>query len=256
MRVFETNLAIVISLIVLNCNAQNLPGSIEMKDISGGTFTMGSNSLMGSPDQQTAAPEHEVTISSYSMSEAEITNAQYVEFLNTAFNDGLIEIVTGTTGPDNGKQLIQGTVSSIYEGKTLYNLDGIRVLKDNDDGDGDGNEFTGSVEPENPLNIPYIGFNTTSNFFYVKDPFDVNDFHWINICDYQDYDTTPMQFEGPILNDFDDWAGSGQNLSNELEGWTENNTSAAVNLPTQANVSNWPVTLYSLVGCKSFCRIL
>ena len=135
MRAFETNLAIVISLIVLNCNAQNLPSSIEMKDISGGTFTMGSNSLMGSPDQQTVAPEHEVTISSYAMSEAETTNAQYVEFLNTAF-----------------------------------------------------------------------------------------------ICDYQDYDTTPMQFEGPILNDFDDWAGSGQNLSNELEGWTENNTSVAVNL--------------------------
>lgn len=133
--------------------AQTLPNDIVMKDIDGGVFIMGSNTLNGSPDQRDAAPEHEVTFTVYSMSEAEITNVQYVAFLNAAFSDGLIQIVTGTAGLDRDKRLIQGTVSSTYNGKTLYSLDGIRVLKDHGDEDTGGNEFTGSVEPENGSHV-------------------------------------------------------------------------------------------------------
>lgn len=250
----KLNLIFLTILIALNCIGQNLPNSIVLKDITGGTFTMGSNSLIGSPDQQAAAPEHEVTISPFSMSEAEITNAQYVEFLNAALNEGLIEIVTGTTGPDSNKRLIQGTATSNYEGKILYNLDGIRVLKDHDNADGDSNEFTGDVEPENPLNISYIGFNSTTNSFYVKNPHDTNDFHWEDICNYQDYGTTPMQPTGSILNDFTDWAGGGQNLSNELMNWTITNPTAATNLPTHADVNNWPVTFIRWWGAKAFAE--
>ena len=145
---------------------------------------MGNNSLVGPADQ--LADEHTVTVSDYSMSEAEITNAQYVEFLNAAYADGLIQVVTGTGGPDKDKRLIQGTTSSGYNGKTLYSLDGIRVLKDHDNADNENpsNAFTGDVEPENPLNIAYIDFNSSTNQFYVKDPFDVNDFHWQDICNY------------------------------------------------------------------------
>ncbi len=224
-----------------------------MKNIAGGTFTMGNNNLlMGSPTQQLAAPEHDVTLSPYSMSEAEITNSQYVEFLNAAFGDGLIEIVIGTIGPDNGKQLIQGTSLSNYNGKVLYTLEGTRVLKDHDDADGDSNPFTGDVEPENPLNISYIGYNNSTNIFYVKNPHETNDFHWGDICDYQDYGTTPNQTTGPVLNDFNDWTGAGQNLSNELQGWTESNPSAATNLPDQAEVSVWPVTFVRWWGAKAF----
>ena len=65
-------------------NAQTLPAGLDLKGILGGTFTMGSNSLMGSPNQQVGAPEHEVTVSTFSMSESEVTNSQYVEFLNSA----------------------------------------------------------------------------------------------------------------------------------------------------------------------------
>ncbi|PQJ76730.1 SUMF1/EgtB/PvdO family nonheme iron enzyme [Polaribacter glomeratus] len=234
--------------------AQTLPSEILMKDIDGGTFTMGNNSLTGNPDQKVAAPEHEVTVSAYSMSEAEITNAQYVVFLNAAFNEGLIKIISGTGGPDNGKRLIQGTVSSTYNGKILYTLDGIRVLKDHGNEDGDSNQFTGSIEPENPLNIAYIDFNQTANVFYVKDPFNVNDFNWIAVCNYQDYGTTQMVFEGATLNDFDDWAGTGQNYSDELQGWTESNPSAATNLPTQTEVSGWPVTFIRWWGAKAFAE--
>jgi formylglycine-generating enzyme required for sulfatase activity len=247
-------LTLIASALSVHSFSQTLPASIVMKNITGGTFTMGSNSLLGSPAQQAAAPEHQVNLSPYSISEAEITNAQYVEFLNAAFTDGLIEVVTGTMGPDNGKKIIQGTSSSAYSGKVLYTLDGIRVLKDHDNADGDGDSFTGDVEPENPLNISYIGFNTSTNTFYVKNPYDVNDFHWLNICDYQDYGTTPMQPTGPILNDFDDWSGSGQNLSDELLNWTETNPSAATNLPTQSEVANWPVTFIRWWGAQAFAE--
>jgi len=219
-----------------------LPNSIVLKNIPAGTFTMGSNSLLGSPEQQTSAPEHEVTLTAFSMSETEITNVQYVEFLNAAYSEGLIEIVTGSLGPDNGKRLIQGAGSSIYSGKVLYNLDGTRVLKDNNNDDGDGDSFTGEIEPENPLNISYIGFNESTNQFYVKNPHNIDDFNWLEICNYQNYGVTLRVFEGPIINDFENWAGAGLNNSNELQGWTESNPNGATNLPTETEVSGWPVT--------------
>jgi formylglycine-generating enzyme required for sulfatase activity len=255
----KTKLHVIVTLLIFSIfipksilRAQTLPSSLIMKDIDGGTFTMGSNSLTGNPDQKEAAPEHEVTLSMYSMSEAEITNGQYVFFLNAAFSDGLIEIVTGTGGPDVNKRVIQGTASSTYEGKILYSLDGIRVLKDHGDEDEDGNPFTGSVEPENPLNIAYIEFNTTTNIFYVKNPFNADDFNWIEVCNYQNFGTTQRVFEGDILNDFEDWAGTGLNYSNELQGWTESNPAAATNLPTQTEVSDWPVTFIRWWGAKAF----
>lgn len=176
------------SFVFTSLTAQTLPPTVVLKHIDGGTFTMGNNNLVGSPDQKAAAPEHQVTVSDYSLSEAEITNAQYVEFLNAAFEDGLIQIVTGTAGPDKDKELIQGTSTSAYNGKTLYSLEGTRVMKDHDnndngDGTGDNNPFTGDIEPEN---------------------------------------------------------------------WTESNPSAATNLPTQAEVSDWPVTFIRWWGAWAF----
>ncbi len=241
-------------VLLAGTNAMALPAGVTIKSIPGGVFTMGSNSLMGSPSQRTAAPEHEVTLSPYWMSEAEISNAQYCEFLNEAFQQGLVSIVVGTAGPDNGKRLVQGTVSSSYVGKTLYTLDGTRVLKDHDDADDDDDSFTGDVEPENPLNISYIGFDSLGNQFYVKDPHAPSDFDWEDICNYQDYGTVPRQKTGPVLNDFDDWAGAGANFSDELQGWTEANPNGATNLPTQEAVSAWPVTYIRWWGAKAFAE--
>lgn len=245
--------AAMLSLLLSNfLFSQTLPSGIVMKDIEGGTFVMGSNSLTGSPAQQAAAPEHDVTVSDFAMSETEITNAQYVEFLNAAYADGLIEINVGSVGPDNGKRLIQGTSSSTFSGKTLYSLDGTRVMKDHDDGDGDNNPFTGEIEPENPLNLAYIDFNSTSNEFYVKDPFNVDDFNWMDLCDYYDYGPTQGSMDTVLKNDFDDWSGAGQNLSDELQGWTPQNPNGAVNLPSQSDVSEWPVTFVRWWGAKAF----
>jgi formylglycine-generating enzyme required for sulfatase activity len=242
----------MITLACLVANSQSLPSTIVMKDIAGGTITMGSSSLIGSPDQQAAANEHQVTLSSYSLSETEISNVQYVDFLNAAFADSLITISMGLNGPDKDKRLIQGTALSGYEGKTLYNLDGTRVMKDHDDGDGDNDPFTGTIEPENPINIAYIDFNSSTNQFYIKNPHDTSDFQWDDLCNYQDYGATKGSFETPINNDFSDWSGAGNNLSSELQGWTSSNPLLASNLPDQLEVSNWPVTFIRWWGAKAF----
>ncbi|MFT5337682.1 MAG: sulfatase activating formylglycine-generating enzyme [Luteibaculaceae bacterium] len=232
-------------------NGQTLPTGIVMKDIAGGEFVMGDNNLTGSPDQKAAAPEHNVTVSSFALSEAEISNGQYVSFLNSALADGLIEVeVFAGNGPDNGKQLVVGTASSSYAGKYLYTLDGTRVMKDHTNADGDNNPFTGVIQPENPINASYIGYNGTD--FYIKNPNDTADFHWYNMCTYQNYGTSQGTFDPTVLNDFADWSGAGQNYSDELEGWTESNPSAATKLQNQAAITDWPATFIRWWGAQAF----
>lgn len=231
--------------------AQTLPTGIVMKDITGGPFVMGDNNLTGSPDQKAAAPEHNVTVSSFALSEAEISNGQYLTFLNSALADGLIEVEVFTgNGPDFGKQLIVGSASSSYSGKVLYNLGGTRVMKDHTNDDGDNNPFTGVIQPENPINASYIGYNGTD--FYIKNPHDTADFHWYNMCTYQNYGTSQGTFDTIVLNDFADWSGAGQNYSDELEGWTEDNPSAATKLPNQDSVTDWPATFIRWWGAQAF----
>ena len=70
-----------------------LHNSIIFKYIPGGTFTMGESetSFQGPPGGYDAYL-HEVTLNSFQMSETEITNEQYVHFLNGAFSSGLLEV--------------------------------------------------------------------------------------------------------------------------------------------------------------------
>lgn len=232
--------------------SDNLPASLVFKEIPAQTFTMGSFEIEGAPFQQTSNPEHQVSLNTFEATETEITNEQYCEFLNTAMASGVVEVITADKGMEAGTVVVIGTSYSNYPQKVFYSLEGIRVLKDHDDGDGDGDAFTGSIEPENPLNISYIGYEPSTKQFYVKDPFNADDFDWLEICNYQDYGSTPQVYEGAILNDFEDWAGAGNNYSDELEGWTKENPAAATNLPTQEEVSNWPVTFIRWHGAKAF----
>ena len=66
---------------------KNLPSTIILKDIPAGTFKMGGNT------RDNDAPEISVTMSAFKMSEKEITNKEYVEFLNSAYLDSWIEVV-------------------------------------------------------------------------------------------------------------------------------------------------------------------
>lgn len=127
--------------------------------IPAGSFVMGDNEAKG-PIADDYKPERTVNMSEFAMSEAEITNAQYVDFLNAALAEGLIEVTSSIPGPPS--TFVVGTAISSYEDRKLIDLGGSRVLKDHD---GDG-----SIDPENPLNQCWIEFEESSQTFQVKDP--------------------------------------------------------------------------------------
>lgn len=232
-----------IELIKIDTSATNLPSGIVMKNISGGTFIMGNNSLLG--PQTGEATEHQVTLSDFAMSETEITNSQYVEFLNAAYAQGFIVISIGSSGGDQGKSLIVGSSSSAYQDKVLYDLSGTRVMKDHDNADADNDAFTGDIEPENPLNIAFIGFDAESQQFYLKDPHNPDDFNWQELTSYYDYSTRSHQLDtSQQLNDFGQWS--------ELNGWTAEKPEEATGLPTKSAVGDYPVTFVRWWGAFAF----
>jgi len=221
----------------------NLPSGLIMFELPAGTFTMGNNNLLGPQTGQ--ATEHEVTLSTFQMSETEVSNTHYLEFLNAALLQGLVKVEIASAGADAGQSLVVGADSSSYAGKVLYNLSGIRVMKDHDNLDGDSDEFTGVIEPENPMNIAYIGFNEETQLFYLKDPHNVTDFHWKNICNYYNYSAeTHVNDTSVLLNDFESWS--------ELQGWTESNPELATSLASKDTIANYPVTFIRWWGAFAF----
>lgn len=236
-------------LLTYGLRAQTFEGVLV--DLSGGTFSMGEpETAYQGPPGSYDAPEHSVTLSPFSMSQTEITNQQYVTFLNAALADGLadglIEVRTETSFlPDIGNRLVYGTSAAptVYAGQALLNLSGTRTMKDHDNGDGDNDPFTGVIEPENPLNLTYIGYDTSrpsGQHFYVKDPRDADDFDWQTLTDYYNYTTVSRQEDTSVqLNDFAAWP--------ELADYPNN-------LPTQDEVANWPATFIRWYGAKAFAR--
>ncbi|SVC16571.1 uncharacterized protein METZ01_LOCUS269425, partial [marine metagenome] len=238
-----------VDCIVSNCwqgeDLSSLHSSIVFKDIPAGTFTMGEaeESYQGPPGSYDAYV-HTVTLSSFQFSETEITNDQYAHFLNGAYTNGLVEVQLETNpGPNMGDILVYGTDAAPdeYEGMAIYNLSGTRVMKDHDNADGDNDPFTGVIEPENPLNIAYIGYdelNESNEWFYVKDPADSNDFDWMELTNYYNYTTVSHQEDmSVLLNDYNDWE--------ELEDYPNN-------LPTVLDVGHWPATFIKWYGAKAF----
>jgi formylglycine-generating enzyme required for sulfatase activity len=80
---------------------------ITFVSIPGGTFQMGDFENKGDPDEK---PVHTVKVSSFQMSEGEITNSQYCTYLNTALASEYIlvtsSIVTGKKGSYSGMNYI------------------------------------------------------------------------------------------------------------------------------------------------------
>lgn len=218
---------------------------INLVVIPGGEFYIGEpeTSYQGPPNSYDA-PEFIVTVSAFQMSDTEVTNYQYVQFLNAADNDGFVTVFTETShGPDKGNVLVKGAENApeIYKGEILVNLSGTRVMKDHDNSDGDNDEFTGVIEPENPLNISYIGFDDNLEIgerFFVKDPKNENDFDWKLLTDYYNYTSISRQLDtSETLNDYDNWP--------ELADYPDN-------LPTLENVNNYPATFIRWHGAKAF----
>ena len=222
-----------------------LHSSIVFKDIPAGTFTMGEaeTNYQGPPGSYDAYI-HTVVLSAFQMSETEINNEQYAHFLNGAYYNGLVEVQLETNpGPNMGDILVYGTSAAPdeYGGMAIYNLSGSRVMKDHDNADGDSDPFTGEIEPENPLNIAYIGYDEldeANEWFYVKNPADPEDFDWQELTDYYNYTNVSHQEDMSILlNDYNNWE--------ELADYPNN-------LPTLSEVSHWPATFIKWYGAKAF----
>tara|TARA_R110000868_G_scaffold259361_6_gene517374 strand:- start:27223 stop:28677 length:1455 start_codon:yes stop_codon:yes gene_type:complete len=224
--------------------AQTLPDSMFVS-IPAGTF------IMGEPESEYVGPpgsydtnEHSVTLTAFKMSKTEISNTNFVEFLNAAYSDGLLKVEEFTgPGPDNGALLVSGSASAPddYKGFALINLNGTRVMKDHNNEDGDNDPFTGEIEPENPLNLSYIGFNDANDDhekFYIKDPKSTFDFDWQELTNYYNYSSTTNQDDTSILlNDYSKWP--------ELVDYP-------TNMPSLEDVSEWPVTFVRWYGAKAY----
>ncbi|MDL2305484.1 formylglycine-generating enzyme family protein [Bacteroides sp. OttesenSCG-928-D19] len=76
----------------------------DMVQVEGGSFTMGCTSEQGNDCYSDEKPSHNVSVNSFRISKTEITNEQYVAFLNTSR--------VGSSGNYNGRELIK--VSSEY----------------------------------------------------------------------------------------------------------------------------------------------
>jgi sulfatase modifying factor 1 len=63
-----------------------LPTDISLIDIPGNFFEM------GGATNSNDAPVVSVTVSDLAISDTELTNSQYIEFLNAAYNDGWISV--------------------------------------------------------------------------------------------------------------------------------------------------------------------
>lgn len=218
---------------------------LKFVNIPGGSFTIGEseNTYIG-PRDSYDAEQFTVTLSGFQISETEVTNQQYVDFLNSAYSDGFIKVaVEEDVRPDIGFTLVYGsdTANEHYRGQAILNLSGTRVMKDHDNDDKDNDPFTGVIEPENPLNISYIGYDDSlpnGEKFYVKDPQNTQHFDWQELTNYYNYTDVTLQSDPSVLlNDYDNWP--------ELEDYPDN-------LPTLAEVKNYPVTFIRWYGAKAF----
>ena len=195
-------------------------------------------------------PGNEKNIKPFKMAKTEVTNQQYVDFLNAAYEKG--EITVGKIEPLGKDQLVFSGYKSknqqcVYDkkGKRLIDLLGVRVT-----GDHNHNGKFELWEMENPLNRIMIEFDTIKNEFRVVDPATVD---W-NI--YFDKKNLPAGVE-PVdtimnwveLHQF--WPTEKKIDTKQIVTWDYGNYNNDVlfaghldldaKLPNLEEVKNWPV---------------
>ena len=132
---------------------EELPTSIVLKNIPSGTFTMGGTTV------QNDAPEVTVTLSAFQISEKEITNQQYIEFLNAAYADGWIEVVEEQFQDPCGQYTeyaIKGIGNAPNAGQIYLQL-------------GETGGCTSDGHAEHIDNKSWIAFNASTNTFELLD---------------------------------------------------------------------------------------
>ena len=131
----------------------NLPKSIIFKDIPSGTFTMGGTTT------QNDAPVVSITMSSFKISEKEITNQEYVEFLNASYADGWVEVSQqGTSDPCGtySENMVIGSGKAPNAGKIYLQL-------------GEMGGCTSDGHAEHIDNKSWISWNASNKTFELLD---------------------------------------------------------------------------------------
>ena len=130
-----------------------LPSSIVLKNIPEGTFTMGGTTI------QNDAPEVTVNLSAFQISEKEITNQEYIQFLNAAYEENWIEIVQEQLADPCGQYteyVVKGIGNAPNAGQIYIQL-------------GETGGCTSDGFPEHIDNKSWIFFNTLNNTFELLD---------------------------------------------------------------------------------------
>lgn len=159
------------------------------------------------------------TTGSFEMSTTEVTNQQYVNFLNDAYHKGVYVF-------DKEKNQI-----FTNDGYSMVDLNGSRVVKDhNHDG------VFALDEMENPLNRSFIEFDEETEQFRVVDPDNVD---WNQYFDTEKYPN--------VVDSIENWAEL-----NNGEGDFYGNGDTDKLMPTLDEVKNWPVNFIRYYGAKEF----
>jgi len=154
---------IFFSLLFISCNKDisinpskennNLPATVVFKNIPEGTFTMGGTTI------QEDAPEVNVTLTGFQISEKEITNEQYIDFLNNANLDGWITVSVQSIADPCGtysEKMVVGAENAPHTGEILLQL-------------AETGGCTSSGEAEHIYNKSWISFDNISNTFELLD---------------------------------------------------------------------------------------
>ena len=136
-----------------NTTSGELPSSITFVSIPAGSFVMGGATMAND------APEVNVTMSAYQISEKEITNQEYLSFLNDAYSDGWLEVVEAQLADPCGQYtefVVKGTGNAPHLGEIYLQL-------------GETGGCTSSGEVEHIDNKCWISFNSSLNRFELLD---------------------------------------------------------------------------------------
>ncbi len=144
-------------------------------EIPAGTFTMGQDEpAMAFFEPETdLTPAHQVTIDAFSMGATEITNAQYVMYLNSALEVGEITVRLGEMNEDVERYhypvatwIIEGGPGAEYEGMQYLNLSPVTGLSHHTF------EDNTLLIPEHPFNVSWIDYDPDTEEFEVRPGFE------------------------------------------------------------------------------------
>lgn len=147
---------------------------ITFAEVPAGTFAMGSTEPLKAFFKATedCTPEHQIKLDAFKMSATEVTNAQYVMFLNSALKAGEIEVRLESVSNAMTRihypvaaYAVYGTKGNKYEGKPYIYLSPVGPLSHH-------KMENGLLQPEHPLNISWVTYLPESKKFEVHTGFE------------------------------------------------------------------------------------